>query len=146
MARRVRLVAVALALLMLTGCLTASVAISIEPNPIKFKFNETEADITVKFTTKGFLNLKLDEMLVQLFENEDDEEPLWEDTFAIDFSSAVVVPGVEHTEEATVQLPAELVELNEDLYNENLKGKEYTLVITVTGGKTVTDKVKVVFE
>jgi len=74
-ARRVRLVAVALALLMLTGCLTASVAISIEPNPIKFKFNKTEADITVKFTTKGFLNLKLDEMLVQLFENEDDEEP-----------------------------------------------------------------------
>jgi len=51
---------------MLTGCLTASVAISIEPNPIKFKFNETKADITVKFTTKGFLNLKLDEMLVQL--------------------------------------------------------------------------------
>ena len=118
--------------LFLTGCfgiLTPSLKIRIEPDPIKFQFGDEKQDVTLKFTTAGLGSLTVDE---QAGITGSRQQSSVGNLVPIEQSS-VIVPGITIAEAVTIDLPAELTYLDEQLYNAELKGKTYTLIITITG-------------
>lgn len=129
---------------LLAGCLGgASISIKVSPDPVVFEFGDTSRDITLTFRTHGFGTLKLDKFVVQLFDDED--TAVWTYEAKLD-TERFSIPGITVTEEITVELPNELIYASKDLYDSELKGSVYTLVITVTGGKNITKEVEVMFE
>ena len=143
MKRSTKLAVVTLLALTLAGCLQASLSIKITPNPITFEFGEVSKEVTFSFTTSGFGQLKLDKLVLELLDEEG--ESVWNDEIELD-ASAFVVPGITHTEKHAVELPEELRTATQEEYDAELKGKTYTLSVAVTGGKSATAKVDVVFE
>lgn len=133
--------------LFLTGCfgiLTPSLKIRIEPDPIKFQFGDEKQDVTLKFTTAGLGSLTVDEAKLEL--QDPDSKVVWATSVPIEQSS-VIVPGITIAEAVTIDLPAELTYLDKQLYNAELKGKTYTLIITITGSMDpIVSEAKVNFE
>ena len=76
-----RVLLVAVAAVMLSGCfgfLKPSLTITIDPDPIEFTFADLteEKDINIKFTTKGIGLIKIEQIVFELFEPDDDENPI----------------------------------------------------------------------
>jgi len=122
---------------MLSGCfgfLKPSLTITIDPDPIEFTFADLteEKDINIKFTTKGIGLIKIEQIVFELFEPDDDENPITSNEVEVDITIPVV-PGLSKDHDDTFTLPEDLLYDNEDLYNQELKGKTYTLKITISG-------------
>lgn len=131
-----RVLLVAVAAVMLSGCfgfLKPSLTITIDPDPIEFTFADLteEKDINIKFTTKGIGLIKIEQIVFELFEP-DDENPITSNEVEVDITIPVV-PGLSKDHDDTFTLPEDLLYDNEDLYNQELKGKTYTLKITISG-------------
>jgi len=121
---------------MLSGCfgfLKPSLTITIDPDPIEFTFADLteEKDINIKFTTKGIGLIKIEQIVFELFEP-DDENSITSNEVEVDITIPVV-PGLSKDHDDTFTLPEDLLYDNEDLYNQELKGKTYTLKITISG-------------
>lgn len=129
--------------MMLAGCLSPSISITVKPDPIKFKFGETSKDITVTFKTSGFGKIKLETLAIQLLDDQEDE--VLSEEVELD-KDTYVVPFISFDVEETVELPSELKDLTEEVYETDLKGKTYSLIISVTGDKPVVAEVDVIFE
>lgn len=132
-----RVLLVAVAAVMLSGCfgfLKPSLTITIDPDPIEFTFADLteEKDINIKFTTKGIGLIKIEQIVFELFEPDDDENPITSNEVEVDIPIPVV-PGLSKDHDDTFTLPEDLLYDNEDLYNQELKGKTYTLKITISG-------------
>lgn len=132
-----RVLLVAVAAVMLSGCfgfLKPSLTITIDPDPIEFTFADLteEKDINIKFTTKGIGLIKIEQIVFELFEPDDDENPITSNEVEVDIPIPVV-PGLSEDHDDTFTLPEDLLYDNEDLYNQELKGKTYTLKITISG-------------
>ncbi|MGB4245066.1 MAG: hypothetical protein WBK74_05740 [Limnochordia bacterium] len=132
-----RVLLVAVAAVMLSGCfgfLKPSLTITIDPDPIEFTFADLteEKDINIKFTTKGIGLIKIEQIVFELFEPDDDENPITSNEVEVDITIPVV-PGLSEDHDDTFTLPEDLLYDNEDLYNQELKGKTYTLKITISG-------------
>lgn len=132
-----RVLLVAVAAVMLSGCfgfLKPSLTITIDPDPIEFTFADLteEKDINIKFTTKGIGLIKIEQIVFELFEPDDDENPITSNEVEFDITIPVV-PGLSEDHDDTFTLPEDLLYDNEDLYNQELKGKTYTLKITISG-------------
>ena len=132
-----RVLLVAVAAVMLSGCfgfLKPSLTITIDPDPIEFTFADLteEKVINIKFTTKGIGLIKIEQIVFELFEPDDDENPITSNEFDVD-TPIPVVPGLSEDYDDTFTLPKDLLYDNEDLYNQELKGKTYTLKITISG-------------
>ncbi|MGB4151020.1 MAG: hypothetical protein WBK87_06770 [Limnochordia bacterium] len=132
-----RVLLVAVAAVMLSGCfgfLKPSLTITIDPDPIEFTFADLteEKDINIKFTTKGIGLIKIEQIVFELFEPDDDENPITSNEVEVDITIPVV-PGLSKDHDDTFTLPEDLLYDNEDLYNQELKGKTYTLKITISG-------------
>ena len=112
--------------LTLACCLQASLSIKITPNLITFEFGEVSKEVTFKFTTSGFGQLKLDKLVLELLDEEG--ESVWNDEIELD-ASAFVVPGITHKEKHAVELPDELRTAAQEKYDAELKGKTYTLSV-----------------
>jgi len=131
-----RVLLVAVAAVMLSGCfgfLKPSLTITIDPDPIEFTFADLteEKDINIKFTTKGIGLIKIEQIVFELFEP-DDENSITSNEVEVDITIPVV-PGLSKDHDDTFTLPEDLLYDNEDLYNQELKGKTYTLKITISG-------------
>lgn len=129
--------------MMLAGCLSPSISITVKPDPIKFKFGETSKDITVTFKTSGFGKIKLETLAIQLLDDQEDE--VLSEEVELD-KDTYVVPFISFDVKETVELPSELKDLKEEVYETDLKGKTYSLIISVTGDKPVVAEVDVIFE
>ena len=129
--------------MMLAGCLSPSISITVKPDPIKFKFGETSKDITVTFKTSGFGKIKLETLAIQLLDDQEDE--VLSEEVELD-KDTYVVPFISFDVKETVELPSELKDLSEEVYETDLKGKTYSLIISVTGDKPVVAEVDVIFE
>lgn len=132
-----RVLLVAVAAVMLSGCfgfLKPSLTITIDPDPIEFTFADLteEKDINIKFTAKGIGLIKIEQIVFELFEPDDDENPITSNEVEVDITIPVV-PGLSKYHDDTFTLPEDLLYDNEDLYNQELKGKTYTLKITISG-------------
>lgn len=132
-----RVLLVAVAAVMLSGCfgfLKPSLTITIDPDPIEFTFADLteEKVINIEFTTKGIGLIKIEQIVFELFEPDDDENPITSKE-AEDDITIPVVPGLSEDHDDTFTLPEDLLYDNEDLYNQELKGKTYTLKITISG-------------
>lgn len=132
-----RVLLVAVAAVMLSGCfgfLKPSLTITIDPDPIEFTFADLteEKDINIKFTAKGIGLIKIEQIVFELFEPDDDENPITSNEVEVDITIPVV-PGLSKDHDDTFTLPEDLLYDNEDLYNQELKGKTYTLKITISG-------------
>lgn len=132
-----RVLLVAVAAVMLSGCfgfLKPSLTITIDPDPIEFTFADLteEKVINIEFTTKGIGLIKIEQIVFELFEPDDDENPITSKE-AEDDITIPVVPGLSKDHDDTFTLPEDLLYDNEDLYNQELKGKTYTLKITISG-------------
>lgn len=132
-----RVLLVAVAAVMLSGCfgfLKPSLTITIDPDPIEFTFADLteEKVINIKFTTKGIGLIKIEQIVFELFEPDDDENPITSNEVEVDITIPVV-PGLSKDHDDTFTLPEDLLYDNEDLYNQELKGKTYTLKITISG-------------
>lgn len=132
-----RVLLVAVAAVMLSGCfgfLKPSLTITIDPDPIEFTFADLteEKVINIKFTTKGIGLIKIEQIVFELFEPDDDENPITSKEVEVDITIPVV-PGLSEDHDDTFTLPEDLLYDNEDLYNQELKGKTYTLKITISG-------------
>ncbi len=132
-----RVLLVAVAAVMLSGCfgfLKPSLTITIDPDPIEFTFADLteEKVINIKFTTKGIGLIKIEQIVFELFEPDDDENPITSNEFDVD-TPIPVVPGLSEDHDDTFTLPEDLLYDNEYLYNQQLKGKTYTLKITISG-------------
>lgn len=131
-----RVLLVAVAAVMLSGCfgfLKPSLTITIDPDPIEFTFADLteEKDINIKFTAKGIGLIKIEQIVFELFEP-DDENSITSNEVEVDITIPVV-PGLSKDHDDTFTLPEDLLYDNEDLYNQELKGKTYTLKITISG-------------
>lgn len=132
-----RVLLVAVAAVMLSGCfgfLKPSLTFTIDPDPIEFTFADLteEKDINIKFTTKGIGLIKIEQIVFELFEPDDDENPITSNEVEVDITIPVV-PGLSKDHDDTFTLPEDLLYDTEDLYNQELKGKTYTLKITISG-------------
>lgn len=132
-----RVLLVAVAAVMLSGCfgfLKPSLTITIDPDPIEFTFADLteEKVINIEFTTKGIGLIKIEQIVFELFEPDDDENPITSNEVEVDITIPVV-PGLSKDHDDTFTLPEDLLYDNEDLYNQELKGKTYTLKITISG-------------
>lgn len=145
---KTRILLIAALAVLLTGCFGAlqpSLDVSISPNPLKFKYDETSKEVTLTLTTKGVGKLTVDKAVLLIVDP--DGETVWDAEFEIDQSS-LVIPGVEVPHTKKIDLPEELTYPNEDLYNQELKGKTYKLIITITGSMDdpIVKEFEVVFE
>lgn len=131
-----RVLLVAVAAVMLSGCfgfLKPSLTITIDPDPIEFTFADLteEKDINIKFTTKGIGLIKIEQIVFELFEPDDENSITSKE---VEFNIPIpVVTGFPKDHDDTFTLPEDLLYDNEDLYNQELKGKTYTLKITISG-------------
>lgn len=131
-----RVLLVAVAAVMLSGCfgfLKPSLTITIDPDPIEFTFADLteEKDINIKFTTKGIGLIKIEQIVFELFEPDDENSITSKE---VEFNIPIpVVTGFPKDHDDTFTLPEDLPYDNEDLYNQELKGKTYTLKITISG-------------
>jgi len=130
--------------LLLIGCSGASVNLNIIPNPVVFQFNQFEQTVTVEIRTSGFGKLVLDEALVAVYDDEDNE--VWSKVVDIGASIPFVVPGIKQSFEQTVLLPDEYHYVTPELYEEQLKGREFRLEIVLTGSKTMQTTAQIRFE
>ena len=142
---------IAVVVVMLSGCfgfLKVGLTIAVEPDPITFTFDELteEKEITVNFTTKGIGNLTLDKAILELFEPEEAEDPVWDEEHELD-TSTLIIPGITVPNTFSLELPSDLQYTDEEEYNQELKGRAYTLKITVTGSiDAIISEVEVKFE
>lgn len=144
---------VAVVSVLLSGCfgfLKPSLTITVDPDPIVFTFDNLteEKDIEIQFTTKGIGLMKLEQILVELFkpEEDNDDEPVLTEEVAIDITIPVI-PGFTENHNDTLNLPEELQYSTEELYEQNLKGKTYTLRLTISGSMDdIIKEVEVKFE
>lgn len=141
MSRYVKITVVALVALLLTGCLQASLSLKISPDPIKFAYGEKSKDITFMFSAVGFGTSRVDSLTMQLL---DEDGPV--DKEAKILIGRHVAPFIDLREAQPLVLPLSFQELDETEYNEQLKGKTYTLAVTVTGSASIETEVDVIFE
>ena len=76
---------------------------------------------------------------------DDQEDEVWSKEVELD-KDTYVVPFIFFDVKETVELPSELKDLAEEVYETDLKGKTYSLIISVTGDKPVVAEVDVIFE
>jgi len=144
-----RVLLVAVAAVMLSGCfgfLKPSLTITVDPDPIEFTYADLtdEKDIVVTFTTKGIGLMKIEKIAFALF-GPDDDDPITSDEVDVDITIPVI-PDFSDTHPDTFTLPEDLQYETEELYNQELKGKNYTLKLTITGSMDpIVKEVKVKF-
>lgn len=134
-----------LIIFLLAGCsMQGSLLLNITPNPIEFTYDKQSVDTTFKITTEGFGKITIDEISLLVVDESEKEilNKVIEVNETIDFS----LPGVSHKEEFTFDLKDFYDgEINESVYNDELKGKEFSLKIKITGSETTTKEVPIVF-
>lgn len=106
---------------LLAGCsFQGSLLLNIKPNPVEFTYEKQSVDTTFKITTEGFGEITIDEISLLVLNNEKEK-------FTFDLND--FYDG----------------EITESIYNEELKGNEFTLKIKITGSETTTKEVPIVF-
>ncbi|MCF8009226.1 MAG: hypothetical protein K9K32_05625 [Halanaerobiales bacterium] len=130
--------------LLVTGCsLQGSLSLTITPNPIVFTYENQSVDTTITLTTGGFGQITIDQFIILVLDGEEEIfTQIIEVNETIDFS----VPGVSHQENYVVNLSDVYdQEITEAFYNDNLKGTELTIKITIAGSTTTTTQVPIQF-
>lgn len=144
--KRIRLLSLlALVALFLTGCLAPSLRLTIIPNPIKVTAGQSELkDLKLKVSLSGFsLGYEVETAEVVLKDAAGVEKKQVTETIGKKFP---VVPGVSHTIALGTISLGDIEELSQELYDEHLKGKIWTLTVTLTGTKDSTETANIVFE
>lgn len=142
-----RLLTIFLVTLLLTGCLAPSLRFTISPNPINITKGTTAIpELTLKVKTKGFgSNFKIDQATVEIKDHEGQRVGEIQ-KHEINESVKVIVPFVSTSVTLEDIELAGIEKLNEATYDEHLKGKEYTLTITLIGTKNSAASAKIKFE
>ena len=76
---------------------------------------------------------------------DDEDNEVWSKVVDIGPASSVV-PGIKQSFEQTVLLPDEYHYVTPELYEEQLKGREFRLEIVLTGSKTMQTPAQIRFE
>jgi|AntRauTorcE11897_2_1112592.scaffolds.fasta_scaffold09519_2 hypothetical protein len=129
---------------LVTGCsLQGSLSLTVIPNPIEFTFADQSVDTTLKVTTVGFGQITIDDIIILVL---DGEEEISNDVIEVNETIDFSVPGVSHEEKYLLDL-SDLYdqEITQEFYDDNLRGKNLTLKITITGSKTTITKVPIEF-
>jgi len=148
--KRFALLALLLAAVLFTGCLSPKVNFKIEPNPIEVTVNQTAlTGIKLKVTLSGFSReYTVEAAVVELY---DDEGEL---VFTTTEEIGITIPVVSGIGK-TIDLPdVSLSEIyaeidpafTEAIYNEKLLGKTYKLKITLTGKNPTEDTADIIFK
>ncbi len=141
---RVKMFVLLLVILLVSGCLGASISVKISPNPIKMEFGDNEVETEIKVSTSGIGKLELGQLYVAVF----DEDGLvaWEvPGRSIEFVFGYVMPGMGMTFDETLQLPPEYQYATEDEYNNELKSKTFAVEFRIVGSRTVVTTVEMQF-
>jgi len=135
-----------LVVILISGCsLQGSLLLNVEPNPIEFTHDEPSVDTTFEITTEGFGEITIDEINILVV---DGEKEIFNDVIEVNETIDFSVPGVSHKENFTFDLNDFYDgdgKIEEDVYNDKLKEKEYTLKIKITGNETTTKEVPIEF-
>lgn len=121
-----------LVVVLLTGCLTPKVNFTIHPDPITITAGQTElTGITLRVRLSGFSFAYLVEEAVVTLEDDKSEEVLRE---IVEINTQIPIIGGLGKDVDLPDISLEgLADLNELVYDEVLKGKDYQLKITLTG-------------
>ena len=140
-----------LTLLILTGC-SASIALNIEPEPIEFTEDDTTETITISLRTSGVGNVRVDELVLLIFD--EDENEIFQDELEVGEES-FIVPGVSFEEDYELDV-CDIIEYKENeevseeecqkIYNDELAGYEYELKILLQGSITSTVRANIIFK
>lgn len=144
--KKIRLLSLLLLLVVLTGCLSPRIDVAIKPNPIVVTADqESLTGLKLEFKMRGFsLGYTLQEVLVTVTDHEGEERI--SKTFDLDNKKIPIIPGASHKENLEPISLGEIGELAPEVYDEVLKGKEWTLKIVVVGTKDSPAKAKIKFE
>ncbi|HBG10196.1 MAG: hypothetical protein ACOYER_10445 [Limnochordia bacterium] len=148
--KRFALLALLLAAVLFTGCLSPKVNFKIEPNPIEVTVNQTAlTGIKLKVTLSGFsLAYTVEAAVVELYD--DEGELVFTTTEEIDITIPVVSGIGETIDLPDVSLSEIYAEIDpaftEAIYNEKLLGKTYKLKITLTGKNPTEDTADIIFK
>lgn len=145
------LISLVLVAVLLTGCLTPKVNFTISPNPISVKKGQTEVDLVLKVKLSGFSFAYTVESAVVEFFDEDGEAVLEEPIVEELNETIPVFSGVgKDVKLDAISLDAFFQGLDPEytdvLYDEMLKGKTYSVKITLTGKNPTSNTAMVKFE
>ena len=144
--KRLGLISLLAAAVLLSGCLAPSIAVIVDPTPITVQQGQNSISLTLKFQMSGlgFFDLGTATLILE----DDNGAVLIDEGFSIDKERIPVVPGFSHSENYTLTFPADIEAKIDDpiLYNEYLLGKTYLLKISITGTKNITTEVNVKFQ
>lgn len=143
--------AIVLGLLLLSGCFGSSsprFTVFVDPDPIELIFGDQAMQLHVKVSVSGVGWVNIEELIMEFFDDQGKEieemrrvEPI--------FASGPAVPGIPPREtNQTIQLSSALQELmreDERIYEEQLAGKVYTLVLSITGSAPTRKETEVLF-
>jgi hypothetical protein len=149
--KRVGLISLLAAAVLLSGCLAPSIAIRVTPNSIGISFGQTSIDnAKLTVTTSGFgVNYVITGVRVSLVDPSEPSKPLlvrnYDETM---IKLPVIVPFLKETVDIPEIRLDELKDVltNEELYNEQLKGNTYELQVILKGTKESIDTVNVEFK
>ena len=144
---------------LLTGCLTPKVNVAIKPNPIELTAetlweNDLHIkDIKLQLSTSGFSTSYTIEGGIVAVVDEDGEDVFEPFTFDIG-ATTIIVPGIKLEEEGPEVSLAPAFDYDGvfakdsfiEYYDENWKGKELKLSVTIKGKNPTTGTAKIVFE
>lgn len=150
--KRVALLSLILIAVLLTGC-SPRLEFSITPNPISVTFETEEIELEAKVKMYGFGSYKIEQAALEILD--DQGEPVFEEPKVYDINKTVTVVPL-----GSIGKPVPLArvrmsdlydeildgeELSEELYDE-LKGKTYTIKITLTGTGNPSSQAKLEFK
>ena len=148
--KRLALLGVLLAAVLLTGCLAPKVNFKIEPNPIEVTFEKFElAGVKLHVTLSGFsFGYTVEAAVIEVRDNEG--EVVFEDTVKLNKEIPVIPGWTETVDLPTVNLASLLSEIASEYrkaaYDQKFKDETFELEITLTGKNPTSGKVDLVFK
>jgi len=140
--KRVGILALVLVAVLLTGCLSPKITFSILPKTINISFDTEEVELKAEVKMSGFGSYIIEQAALELLDEEGESVLKEPKVYTVNQKVTVVPIGSVFKPQvpiATLRLAdvyAEILdgqELTEDLYNSELKGRIYTLKITLMG-------------
>lgn len=128
----------------LTGCLSPSINVSIEPEVTTINAGDTQLEgLVLKFKMSGFsFGYRLDEVYVEILDENGDQ--VTEQSQKLNLKIPVIAGVKKDVELDPISLD-DIEYLTEAAYDEKLKGKDYTLKITVFGAKETSSTATIQF-